>query len=501
MKTLLRTWALIRPNLSAGFLIVTLAITPACAQDTTNKNLPSPELNIDTTPLRRETQLATSFAPVVEKVGPSVVNVYSSKRIQIQPNPLRDEFFRRFFGPDQDRPGRRPPSRVQQSLGSGVIVSRDGYILTNNHVVDQADEIKVVLANGGKEFEAKIIGKDPQTDIAVLKIEATDLPAITIADSNLLKVGDVVLAIGNPFGVGQTVTMGIVGATGRGGFNIFQYEDFIQTDASINQGNSGGALIDADGRLVGINTFILSPTGGNLGLGFAVPINMARNVMGLLISEGRVARGYLGVQLEAQVTSDLAREFKLKEQRGAIVTDVVENTPAAKAGLKPGDVIVQYNDRKIDDRRHLQLMVSQTPPQTKVELTIVREGKERTIPITLGEFPSDQFARSSQADSPETSDALRGVEVMDITPQLRSEFRIPRNLEGALITGVDPDSPSYEAELRPGQVILEIDRQPVANADDAVRIGRRVQQKTILLRVWTTEGIRYVVVDTSKANP
>jgi serine protease Do len=504
MKSLIRPPALSSPCYTGSLIITALAFTLALGQETTEpRNLPPPELNIDTSPLRRETQLATSFAPVVEKVGPSVVNVYTSKRVQMRINPmLRDDFFRHFFGaPDEDPSGRSAPSRVQQSLGSGVIVTKDGYILTNNHVVDQADEIKVVLANGTKEYEAKVIGKDPQTDVAVLKIDATDLPAITIADSDLLKVGDVVLAIGNPFGVGQSVTMGIVGGISRGDFGMFQYEDFIQTDASINQGNSGGALIDADGRLVGINSFILSPTGGNLGLGFAIPINMARNVMSLLIGEGRVARGYIGVQLEARVTPELARAFKLKEARGAIVTEVVEDTPGAKAGLKPGDVIVQFNGKRIDDRRHLQLMVSQTPPDTKVELVIVRDGKEQTIPVTLGEFPASQFAASGQPDSPETNDALQGIEVTDLTPQLRSQFRIPRNITGALITDVDPDSPSHKAGLRPGQVILEIDKQAVADADDAVRLGRSAQDTSVLLRVWTPSGSRYVPVETTKQNP
>jgi serine protease Do len=503
MKPLPPTSALRQPNLTGIGILWVLAFTLALGQETSDKEAPpAPQFNVDTSPLRRETQLATSFAPVVEKVGPSVVNIFASRRVPVPTNPLmRDEFFRRFFGlPEQDSQGRQPPSRLQQSLGSGVIVTRDGYILTNNHVVDQGDEIKVVLANGGKEYDAKVIGKDPQTDVAVVKIDATDLPAVTLADSDLLKVGDVVLAIGNPFGVGQTVTMGIVGATGRGNFGMFQYEDFIQTDASINQGNSGGALIDADGRLVGINTFILSPTGGNLGLGFAIPINMARNVMTLLIGEGRVARGYIGVSLEERVTPELAREFELKEPHGAIVTEVVEDTPGARAGLKPGDVIVQFNGKRVEDRRHLQLMVSQTSPNTEVELTIIRDGRERRVPITLGEFPAGQFA-ASQPDSEEASDALRGVEVMDITPQLRTEFRIPRNVNGALITDVAPDSPSSEAGLRPGQVILEIDKQEVTNADDAVRIGRRARKETVLLRVWAPTGTKYVPVDNSNANP
>jgi serine protease Do len=503
MNTLRRPSALTRSGWTAGWCITALAFSLAIGQESTDrKNLPPPELNVDTSPLRRETRLATSFAPVVEKVGPSVVNVYTSKRVQLRSNPmLRNDLFRRYFGlPDEEESDGPAPSRMQQSLGSGVIVTKDGYILTNNHVVDQADEIKVVLANGGKEYEAKLIGKDPQTDVAVLKVEATDLPAITIADSDTLKVGDVVLAIGNPFGVGQSVTMGIVGATGRGDFGMFQYEDFIQTDASINQGNSGGALIDADGRLVGINSFILSPTGGNLGLGFAVPMNMARNVMNLLIGEGRVARGYIGVQLEARVTPELARAFKLKEPHGAIVTDVVGNTPGAKAGLKPGDVIIQFNGKRVEDRRQLQLMVSQTPPNTEVDLTIIRDGEERKIPLTLGEFPAGQLADVGE-DAPEPNDALRGIEVMDITPDLRSEFRIPRKIQGALITNVEPDSPSYIAGLRPGQVILEIDKQPVTNADDAVRLGKSAEEDSVLLRVWTAEGSRYVPVKNTKAQP
>jgi serine protease Do len=499
MNTLTSIPATVRPKLPAIALITVLALSLALGQED-KQSPPPPEFNLDTSPLRRETRLATSFAPVVAKAAPSVVSVFASRRVSIPDEALsRDDFFRRFFGlPDPDQPNQ---SRLQQSLGSGVIVTKDGYILTNNHVVDQGEEIKVVLPGTGKEYAARVIGKDPQTDVAVLKIDATDLPAITIADSDLLQVGDVVLAIGNPFDVGQTVTMGIVGATRRGDFRMFLYEDFIQTDASINQGNSGGALIDADGRLVGINTFILSPTGGNLGIGFAIPVNMARNVMTLLVSEGRVARGYIGVQLEERVTPELAREFNLDEPRGAIVTEVVEGTPGQEAGLRPGDVIVQFNGKRVEDRRHLQLMVSQTPPETEVQLSIIRDGRERTIPLTLGEFPAGQLAGSrGMPGVDETSDALRGVEVMDITPQLREEFSIPRNVNGALITEVEADTPAFNEGLRPGQVILEIDKQAVANADDAVRLGRRAQRDTVLLRVWSTTGTKYVPVDNSSDN-
>jgi serine protease Do len=462
-----------------------------------------PKLNVDDTALTRQTKLATSFAPVIKKVGPSVVNIYAAKRIRQDVSPLmRDPFFRRFFGlPEEGEPGRRPPSRLEQSLGSGVIVSEDGYLLTNNHVVEGADEIKVVLQNERKEFDAKIIGRDPQTDIAVLKIEAKGLPAMTLTDSDKLEVGDVVLAIGNPFGVGQTVTMGIVGATGRGGFGIVQYEDFIQTDASINPGNSGGALVDADGRLVGINTFIISRTGGNQGIGFAVPINMARSVMDLLVREGKVTRGYLGVQLEPEITPDLAKALELSERRGALITEVVDDSPAAAAGLKPGDVIVEFNGRKVDDRRHLQLSVAQTPPGSKAELKALRDGKEKTFTLTVGEFPSSQLAGREGADEGQTADVLAGVEVSDLTPQLRRQYSVPQGVQGALVTDVEADSSAAEAGLRPGSVILEINRRPVAGANDAVRLGNGARGPSVLLRVWSNGGSRYLVIDTSKSKP
>ena len=256
---------------------------------------PAPKLNIQDTPINRSLKAATSVAPVIKKVAPSVVNIYSTVTIRERPNPLfSDPFFRRFFGEDSGDQT-QPRTHREQSLGSGVIVSPDGYILTANHVVEGADKVKVALASGEKEFDAKVIGTDPATDTAVLKVDGKNLPAITIADSDKLEVGDVVLAIGNPFGVGQTVTMGIVSALGRGGFGINNYENFIQTDAAINLGNSGGPLVDAEGRLVGINTWIISRSGGSQGLGFAVPINMARYAMERLISEGKVTRGYLGL--------------------------------------------------------------------------------------------------------------------------------------------------------------------------------------------------------------
>src|SRR5581483_2317458 len=305
-----------------------------------------------------------SYAPMIKRVAPSVVNIYSTRIIRERSLDLHpffdDPTFRRFFGPDDNgngggnggngRRGRRPHSQKAQGLGSGVVVSPDGYILTANHVVEGADEIKVALTDGGKEFPAKVIGADPPTDVALLKIDAKDLPAIAIADSDKLEVGDVVLAIGNPFDVGQTVTMGIVSAVGRTSLDINEYENFIQTDAAINPGNSGGALVDAEGRLVGINTAIFSRSGGNQGVGFAVPVNLARAVMERLVNYGKVTRGYLGVSLQPEITPEIMQDFSLPDTSGSLVTGVMPNTPAAQAGMKEGDFIREVNGKKINDR-------------------------------------------------------------------------------------------------------------------------------------------------------
>jgi serine protease Do len=269
-----------------------------------------------------------------------------------------------------------------------VIVSEDGYILTSNHVIDGADEIRVELL-GGKEYSARMVGTDPATDTAVIKVEATGLPGAVLANSDKLEVGDIALAIGNPFGIGQTVTMGIVSATGRGELGIVAYEDFIQTDASINMGNSGGALIDAQGRVIGINTAILSRTGGNQGVGFAIPINMGRLVMERLITDGKVTRGYLGVSLQP-LTPELAERLEIENEGGALITEVVEGTPAAEAGMKPGDLVTEFNGRKVADYRQLRLMVSQTKPKTKTSFKVLRDGKERTFNVTLAELPSQR---------------------------------------------------------------------------------------------------------------
>ncbi|NDA68730.1 MAG: Do family serine endopeptidase, partial [Verrucomicrobia bacterium] len=335
----------------------------------------APKLKSDPAPLSHEARPGLTFSPVIKKVSPSVVNIYTTKTVKenFRRSPFsEDPFFRDFFGmPFGER--QIPREHRERALGSGVIVSEDGYILTNNHVVEGADEIKVALADDKTTYSAKVIGTDPQTDVAVIKVEGKNLPAITVTDSDLVSVGDVVLAIGNPFGLGQTVTMGIVSAKGRAQ-GIVDYEDFIQTDAAINPGNSGGALVDASGRLIGINTAILSRSGGNQGIGFAVPINLVRYVMDRLVTDGKVTRGYLGVMIQP-VTPELAREFKLADNSGALVGEVTSDSPADKAGLKEGDVVTEFNGKKVTDSRQLRLMVSQTAPGTKAPLRLIRDGK------------------------------------------------------------------------------------------------------------------------------
>jgi len=460
------------------------------------------KLTISERPVSRETGI-TSFAPVVKKVTPSVVKVYVTGTVKNVSQQLPDEFsndplFRRFFGDDFNgrRSGRNMPAPKQHGLGSGVIVTKDGYLLTNNHVVDNADEVKVAL-NDGREFTARVVGKDPKSDIAVLKIDAEALPALDLADSDTLEVGDVVLAIGNPFGVGQTVTSGIISATSRGSLGL-DYEDMIQTDAAINPGNSGGALVDAEGRLIGINTAILSRSGGNQGIGFAVPVNLARSVMESLVKDGRVVRGFMGVNIQ-DLTPALVREFNVKESSGALVAAVTPKSPAEKAGLRDGDIITEFNGKAVKDSRHLKLQVAQTAPGTSVSVKVLRDGKTKSFDVTVKELPGSELASKKNSDDAENStDALHGVAVGDIDVATKQQLKLPDNMKGAVITQVDPNSAAYESGLREGDVILEINRKPVKNAEDAVQLTDNVKDKRTLLRVWSKGGSRYVVVDESK---
>ncbi len=453
-------------------------------------------LVVDNRPLTPEVKISTSFAPIVKKVLPSVVKVEvkipgKETEMALPDDPL----FRQFFG------GRQkfvtPP---EHGVGSGVIVTKDGYILTNNHVVDGADELNVTL-NDGRVLKAKVVGKDPKSDLAVIKIDATDQPAITFADSSQAEVGDVVLAIGNPFAIGQSVTMGIISATGRASMGLEgreSYEDFIQTDAAINPGNSGGALVDAEGRLVGINTAIYSRSGGNQGVGFAIPTDLARGVMVSLIEHGKVTRGYLGVHIQ-NVTPLLAKEFNLKDTHGALVSDVEPNGPADKAGFKAGDVIQEFNGHKVSDSSHLRLEVAETAPGEHVPVEVLRDGNTKTLEVKVKELPGTEQMAGNDSSHSDSSDTLHGVGVEDLIAKTRQQFNIPDDVKGAVVTEVAPNSASSEAGLQPGEVITEINHHSVASANDAVRLTEHAKDKTTLLHVWSKEGSHYIVVDESKA--
>lgn len=507
-KNSLSKWA--RAALLAGTLMlaaagVVLTQTAGARETGKAKEL---KLQVDNPSGSRDMQMRSTFAPVVKEVAPSVVNVFpttKSREVQV-PGFGQNPLLRRFFGDDFEGPGRTFRTPQQTGVGSGVIVTEDGYILTNNHVVEGADEIKVAINPDGKIYDAKVVGRDPKSDIAVLKVEASGLKAIKLGNSDVVEVGDVVLAVGNPFGVGQTVTMGIVGATSREVFGRpmgLEYEDFIQTDAPINPGNSGGALIDSEGRLVGINTAIVSRGGGNNGIGFAVPINLARSVMENIVEHGKVIRGFLGVKIQA-VTPAMASEFGLKESTGALVADVEVRSPAEKAGIKAGDVITEFDGKQVRDNRQLRFMVAQTAPNTEVKLTVLRDGKTKSLGAVVKELPDDREMAGmrrggSRGSGPaEDTGGLQGVTVADLTPQLRRQYEIPADVDGALVAQVAEDSPAAEAGLHEGDVIREIKGKAVKSAEEAVDMAQGLANKRIRLRVWRDGGNLFLVVDESK---
>jgi serine protease Do len=434
------------------------------------------------------------YSAVVKEVGPSVVTVFSSRTLQARRADLPEDLppmFRDLFGgpggPDL------PEGLKQEGLGSGVVVSADGYILTNHHVVKDADEVRVRLANNYDEFPAKVVGSDAKSDLAVLKIDvgSIQLKPVRFADSTKAEVGDVVLAIGNPLGVGQTVTMGIVSAVNRG-VGIVDYEDFIQTDAAINMGNSGGALVSSAGELLGINTAILSRSGGSIGIGFAVPANLARGVMEQIIADGKVVRGFLGVMIQP-VTPDLAKAMKLKRHEGALVGDVTADSPAAKAGLRAGDVIVAYGDQPIADPRQLRLRVSQSKPGTSVPVTLVRKGEEQRVEVAVGTLSDDAEVASGKPDA-DPSGGNIGVRLQDLDERARRRLRLPDRVQGALVGEVLPGSRAAEAGLRPGDVIHEVDGTAVDSAKAAVEAIRAATEGSVVLRIWSQGGSRFLAV-------
>jgi serine protease Do len=439
------------------------------------------------------------FAPVAKAAIPAVVNVSSSKVIRSPTGSnsspfFSDPFFRQFFGNGLPKNFQVPPSAGRQhSLGSGVIVNADGYILTNNHVVDGATDIKVLLGDK-REFQARVIGTDSRTDIAVLKIDATNLPVLAFGDSSKMQVGNFVLAIGNPFGLNQTVTLGIVSATGRGGLGIEDYEDFIQTDASINPGNSGGALINEHGDLIGINTAILSGGGGgNEGIGFAIPGNMARNVMDQILKNGKVTRAWLGVSIQP-VTQDIAKAFHLPETYGALIANVTKDSPAAKSGLETGDIVLDVDGQKIEDSRTLQLKIGSMSPGTTVKLTVFHNGSNREITVKLGEMPA-QTAQSIGGGESKSAD-LRGISVGALTPDVASQLKLPPGTKGVVVTAVDPASTAAESGLQRGDVIQEVNRQSVTDVSGFSRAMQAAGSQPVLLLINRNGNTTFLVVQT-----
>lgn len=398
-----------------------------------------------------------SFHDAIKDAKNSVVNISTKKRIKMpkfSDSPFfNDPFFKQFFGPMfRDM---LPKDRVQRSLGSGVIISKDGYIVTNNHVIKNADEITVTLPNSEKEYKAKVIGKDPLTDLAVIKIDAKELKPIKIADSSQLKIGDIVFAIGNPFGIGETVTQGIVSALNRNNMGINTYENFIQTDAAINPGNSGGALVDSRGALVGINSAIITRSGGNNGIGFAIPANMMKEVVKKLVEKGKIERGYLGV-----VIGDLKGDLKevYKHKYGAIIIDVAKDSAAKKAGLKRGDLILEVDGKKVDDANTLKSIIGSKNPGEVVRIKYERDKRVYTTNVKLKQRPTD--------DDLASSDELLGFSLKELDEKSRRMYNIPKDIDGLLVVDIKPDSKAQKAGFKIGDVIEAIENIEIKNLDD-----------------------------------
>jgi serine protease Do len=429
----------------------------------------------------------TGFAPVVKGVLPDVVNISTSKVIRARDQgPDSDEIppmFRQFFG--QQFPGMNPGDRSprprdqrEDSLGSGVIVSPEGYILTNNHVIDGATDVRVTLSDK-RQLKAKVVGTDPKTDIAVLKVEGSNFPTITIGDSSKVEVGDYALAIGDPFGVGQTVTMGIISAMNRGNLGIEDYEDFIQTDAPINPGNSGGALVNDRGELIGINTAILSHgSGGNEGIGFAVPVNLARQVMNQILDHGKVNRAYLGIMIQ-DVTPAIAKAMGLNDMKGVLVGDVSPSGPAQKSGIQRGDVILEVNGKPMPDSRTLRMTISMMNPDATVKLKLLRNGSPSDMTVKLGELPASQ--EQAKAEDGNSQGVLEGVNLENLDAGTARQLGLPASATGVVVTEISPSSPIVSSGLRRGDVIQEVNHQLVKNVAQLEEAIRKAGTEALLL--------------------
>jgi serine protease Do len=466
------------------FVFAVFSITALCretkpevAEETSTVNVVNPSQNSQARDVIE--QISQAFEQASGQVSPAVVSIFAEQVVEVQnPFGMPDEAFRDFFGQDLFRrffgdPQAQEEKRTVRSLGSGVIVSKDGYILTNNHVVEKAEKLSVVVGDKNT-YTAKVIGTDPPTDVAVIKIEGKDLPVASLGNSDNVKIGQWVIAVGNPFQLMHTVTAGIISAKGRSSVGLADYEDFIQTDASINPGNSGGALADLDGNVIGINTAITSPSGGNIGIGFAIPINMARQVMSTLMSEGKVSRGYLAIYPQ-DINEDLAKALKLKSSEGSLVADVTPGGPADKAGIKRGDVIVEFDGKKVEDSMQLRNMVAQVSPGKSVEVLLIRDGKELRLKVRLEERPGGSESESpQQGQRREQMSQKLGIGIQTLTPDLAEQLGL-KNEKGAIITDVVPGSPADEAGLERGDLIQEVNRKTIQSAEDFENQVRRLK--------------------------
>ena len=487
-KSFFAKWITV-PIIAVCLLTILLVPFPAQAQDHGIESL---------------RQTGKAFASVARETSPAVVFIQVEKTVQQQPaqffspfgegSPFGDDFFRRFFGtpqPGQPRQFRQAPQQQRVvGQGSGFIITKEGYILTNNHVVGDADKVTVKLQDG-REFTAKTIGADVHSDVAVIKIDGKDLPMLQMGDSDKLEVGEWVVAIGNPFGLSHTLTVGVVSAKGRSSVGIADYENFIQTDAAINPGNSGGPLVDLDGKVVGMNTAIFSRSGGYMGIGFAIPINMAKAIKDQLIQTGSVTRGYLGIVIQ-DLTPELAKSFGMKDHQGILVAQVSKDSPAEKAGLKQGDVIVAFAGKSVEKVGAFRNRVALKAPGSKEKITVLRNGKRKTLSITIGKLPDGEFAA---AGTPHSLEKL-GLTVQTLTPDLARQFGI-QGEKGVVVTQVTPGSAAAMAGINPGAVILEVNRNPVSNTEEFKQaVAQTPEKSAVLLLIKDGQYSRYMALKT-----
>lgn len=471
-----------------GFLLGGLAFYTLGKLTGKGRYLSSP---ITPTVPRQIMETGKAFSEIVNTVSPSVVNISTTKVVRRETGPIFEDPFFDFFSPFHEFGA--PKKWKERSLGSGVIVSQDGYIITNNHVVEKADEIKVTLFDK-RVFKGRIVGVDSKTDVAIIRIDAGNLPILSWGDSDTLQVGEFVLAIGSPYGLSNTVTMGIISAVGRANVGIADYEDFIQTDAAINPGNSGGPLVNIKGELIGINTAIFSRTGGYQGIGFAVPSNMVRLVMDQLIQKGKVTRGWIGVSIQ-ELTPELAQQFGLKKSKGALVSDVVKDSPAAKAGIVRGDIIVEFNGKEVKDVSSLRNLVAQSKAGSAITLKILRGGKEVTVQVNIVELPRE-VAEVVPDHLPNEAEAkvLTGLAVMDLNKEIIRQLGFNKEEKGVVVVRVEPGSPADEAEMKKGDIIKEINKKEIDNLATYNQVLTSMKRNESMLLFINRGGKRFYVI-------